>query len=167
MAWVNIPAGTAGVPVVTRFAFYAVRPYPSGELADDVTVLLHFVPIHLRFSIMNKQLSSLVFSLSVCMVAPAFAVDSGAVLGGAIGGGVGAAVGSEVGGREGAIIGGAVGGGVGAAIATNDNKDEEEKTVIYVERPHQESHSDHAHGHRIPPGHLKHKHKRKHKHSHH
>ena len=95
---------------MTWFAFYAVRPYPPEELADDITVFLHFVPIHLRSSVMNKQLSSLVFLLSVCMVAPAFGVDSGAVLGGAIGGGVGAAVGSEVGGREGAIIGGAVGG---------------------------------------------------------
>lgn|GEM_PF-757096 len=152
---------------MTGFAFYAVRPYPPGELVDDIAVFLQSALIHPRVYIMNKQLSSFVFSLSVCVVAPAFAVDSGAVLGGAIGGGVGAAVGSEVGGREGAIIGGAVGGGVGAAIATNDNKDEKEKTVIYVERPHQESHSDHAHGHRIPPGHLKHKHKRKHKHSHH
>ena len=111
---------------------------------------------------MNKQLTTSLLSLFLCIAAPAFAVDTGAVLGGAIGGGVGAAVGSEVGGREGAIIGGAVGGGIGAAIATNDNGDEQEKTVIYVETPRQDGPPGHAYGHRIPPGHAKHKHKRKH-----
>ena len=53
---------------------------------------------------MNKQLAPSLLSLSLCLAAPAFSVDTGAVLGGAIGAGVGAAAGSEVGGREGAII---------------------------------------------------------------
>jgi len=113
---------------------------------------------------MNKQLTTSLLSLFLCTAAPVFAVDTGAVLGGAIGGGVGAAVGSEVGGREGAIIGGAVGGGVGAAIGTNDDRHKHEKTVIYVEEPPQDGPPGHAYGHRIPPGHAKHKHKHKHKH---
>jgi hypothetical protein len=104
----------------------------------------------------------IILSISLLTSMHALAVDTGAVLGGAIGGGVGAAVGSEVGGREGAIIGGAVGGGVGAAIATNDNGHEQEKTVIYVEKPRQDGPPGRAYGHRIPPGHAKHKHKRKH-----
>ena len=113
---------------------------------------------------MKKNATSLFLSMLLSLAAPAFAVDGGAVLGGAIGGGVGAAVGSEVGGREGAIIGGAVGGGVGAAIGASDDKDKQEKTVIYVEKPHSHGPPGHAHGHRIPPGHAKHKHKHKHKH---
>ena len=113
---------------------------------------------------MNKQLTISLLPLFLCIAAPVFAVDTGAVLGGAIGGGVGAAVGSEVGGREGAIIGGAVGGGVGAAIGTNDDGQKQQKTVIYVEQPHQDGPPGHAYGHRIPPGHAKHKHKHKHKH---
>jgi len=112
---------------------------------------------------MNKQLATSLLSLSLCIAAPAFAVDTGAVLGGAIGGGVGAAVGSEVGGREGAIIGGAVGGGVGAAIATKNDGHEHEKTVIYVEQPRRNGPPGHAYGHRTPPGHAKHKHKHKHR----
>ena len=115
---------------------------------------------------MIKRLSATLLSLSLCIAVPAFAVDTGAVLGGAIGGGVGAAVGSEVGGREGAIIGGAVGGGVGAAIGTHDNGPKQEKTVIYVEKPHHDGPPGHAYGHRIPPGHAKHKHKHKHKNKH-
>jgi len=113
---------------------------------------------------MNKRLTTSLLSLSLCISAPLFAVDTGAVLGGAIGGGIGAAVGSEVGGREGAIIGGAVGGGVGAAIATNDDRREHEKTVIYMEQPRQNGPPGHAYGHRTPTGHTKHKHKHKHKH---
>ena len=108
---------------------------------------------------MNKQLAPSLLSLSLCLAAPAFSVDTGAVLGGAIGAGVGAAAGSEVGGREGAIIGGAVGGGVGAAIGTNDDGHEHEKTVIYVEKPRQDGPPGHAYGHRTPPGHSKHKNK--------
>jgi phage tail tape-measure protein len=110
---------------------------------------------------MNKHLTTSLLSLFLCIAGPAFAVDTGAVLGGAIGGGVGAAVGTEVGGPEGAIIGGAVGGGVGAAIGANDDRHKNEKTVIYVEQPRQDEPPGHAYGHRIPPGHAKHKHKHK------
>ena len=109
-----------------------------------------------------KRPHTIILSISLLASVPALAVDTDAVLGGAIGGGIGAAVGSEVGGREGAIIGGAVGGGVGAAIATNDDGHEHEKTVIYVEQPRQNGPPGRAYGHRIPPGHAKHKHKHKH-----
>jgi len=109
-----------------------------------------------------KRPHTIILSISLLTSMPALAVDTDAVLGGAIGGGIGAAVGSEVGGREGAIIGGAVGGGVGAAIATNDDGHEHEKTVIYVEQPRQNGPPGRAYGHRIPPGHAKHKHKHKH-----
>ena len=111
---------------------------------------------------MKKQLTASLLSLFLCIATSAFAVDTGAVLGGAIGGGIGAGVGSEVGGREGAIIGGAVGGGVGAAIGTSDTGHKNEKTVIYVEQPRQDGPPGHAYGHRVPPGHAKHKHKHKH-----
>jgi len=109
-----------------------------------------------------KRAHTIILSISLLASMPALAVDTDAVLGGAIGGGIGAAVGSEVGGREGAIIGGAVGGGVGAAIGTNDDGHKQEKTVIYVEQPRQDGPPGHAYGHRIPPGHAKHKHKHKH-----
>jgi hypothetical protein len=109
-----------------------------------------------------KRAHKIILSISLLASMPALAVDTDAVLGGAIGGGIGAAVGSEVGGREGAIIGGAVGGGVGAAIATNDDGHQHEKTVIYVEQPRQNGPPGRAYGHRIPPGHAKHKHKHKH-----
>ena len=111
---------------------------------------------------MNKKLSISLLTCSLFVTGTASAVDAGAILGGAIGGGVGAAVGSEIGGREGAIVGGAVGGGVGAAIATNDKGDTKEKTVVYVEGPTQYGPPGHAYGHRIPPGHAKHRHKHKH-----
>lgn len=111
---------------------------------------------------MKKQFLTTLLSLSLCAATPAFAVDTGTVLGGAIGGGVGAAVGSEVGGREGAIIGGAIGGGVGAAIATHDNEHKHDKTVVYVEKPSHNGPPGHAYKHRTPPGHAKHKHKNKH-----
>ncbi|MDO9011286.1 MAG: hypothetical protein Q7U78_05695 [Gallionella sp.] len=49
----------------------------------------------------------------------AYAVDSGAVLGGALGGAAGAAVGHSMGGQNGAILGAAIGGGTGAAIGSS------------------------------------------------
>jgi hypothetical protein len=93
---------------------------------------------------------------------PALAVDTDAVLGGAIGGGIGAAVGSEVGGREGAIAGSAVGAAVGTAVATKDNGHKQDERVIYVEDYQRHGPPGHAYGHRIPPGHAKHKNKHKH-----
>ena len=150
------------VKVVTGVSFCCGQAHARVHTADNEWVDLCIKPIHQRFTAMNKQLTTMLLSLSVFIAVPAPAVDTGAVLGGAIGGGVGAAVGSEVGGREGAIIGGALGGGVGAAIGTHDNGHEKEKTVIYVERPRQDGPPGHAYGHRIPPGHAKHKHKRKH-----
>ena len=86
------------------------------------------------------------------------AVDPDAVLGGAIGGGVGAAVGGEIGGREGAIAGSAIGAAVGTAVATSDdNHDSGRKKVIYVEEHHRHGPPGHAYGHRVPPGHAKHR----------
>lgn len=104
--------------------------------------------------------------LTVCSLTSmsALAVDTDAVLGGAIGGGVGAAIGSEIGGREGAIAGSAVGAATGTAIATRDDEQKKGNTVIYREEPHYDGPPGHAYGHRVPPGHAKHKHKHKHKH---
>ena len=106
----------------------------------------------------------LFFSLLASM--PALALDTDAVLGGAIGGGIGAAVGSEVGGREGAIAGSAVGAAVGTAVATKDNRHKQDNTVIYVEDSRSNGPPGRAYGHRVPPGHAKHKHKHKHKRKH-
>jgi hypothetical protein len=105
---------------------------------------------------------SLILSISLLIGTPVLAVDTDAVLGGAIGGGIGAAVGSEVGGREGAIAGRAVGAAVGTAVATKDSEHKQDNTVIYVEDSHHHEPPGHAYGHRVPPGHAKHKHKRKH-----
>lgn len=92
--------------------------------------------------------------------AAAFAVDSGAVIGGAIGGATGAAVGDAVGGRNGAILGAAVGGATGAAIGSKDSKQVQAapvQTVRAVEGDRNE--------HRDNGRHLgERKHKNKHKH---
>jgi hypothetical protein len=113
------------------------------------------------------RLPAILFTLCSLASVPALAVDTDAVLGGAVGGGIGAAVGSEVGGREGAIVGGAVGAAVGTAIATKDREHNEQntgKTVVYREEPGRNGPPGHAYGHRVPPGHAKHKHKHKHRH---
>jgi outer membrane lipoprotein SlyB len=117
-----------------------------------------------------KQLAVIFLSLALVPIVPVRAVDSDAVLGGAVGGGLGAAIGSEVGGREGAIAGGAIGAAVGTAIATKDDEHETRERVIYRDRViyvddgHHHGPPGHAHGHRIPPGHAKHRHRHKHKH---
>lgn len=113
-----------------------------------------------------KRMQAALFALSLLPGASALAVDTDAVLGGAIGGGVGAAVGSEVGGREGAIAGGAIGAAVGTAVATSgdrDDRDDSRNKVIYVEEHDRHAPPGHAYGHRVPPGHAKHKNKRKYK----
>ena len=105
----------------------------------------------------SKQI--LAFVALATFVAPAFAVDTNAVIGGALGGGTGAAVGSAIGGRDGAIIGGAIGGAAGAAIATSGSKETKvvtkevvvEKEVVYV-------HGRHDNG--LHLGHEKNKHGR-------
>ena len=106
-----------------------------------------------------KKFHAIVFTSVLIISAPCLAVDTDAVIGGAVGGGLGAAVGSELGGRNGAIVGGAVGAGIGAAIATDDRGHDTNKHVIY--REYQQAPPGHAYGHRIPPGHAKHKHKHK------
>jgi len=105
-----------------------------------------------------KRIPLILISLGLLSATPALAVDGDAVLGGAIGGGLGAAVGSEVGGREGAIAGGALGAAVGVAVATDGDEHGKQK-VIYVEDNHSHGPPGHAYGHRVPPGHAKHKHK--------
>jgi outer membrane lipoprotein SlyB len=100
------------------------------------------------------------FLMLATFAAPAFAVDTNAVLGGAIGGGTGAAVGSALGGRDGAIIGGALGGAAGAAIATSGSKETKvvtkevvvEKEVVYVPTGARGRHDNGLH-----LGHHKHK----------
>jgi uncharacterized protein YcfJ len=109
-----------------------------------------------------KRPHTIILSISLLASVPALAVDTDAVLGGAIGGGIGAAVGSEVGGREGAIAGSAVGAAVGTAVATKDNGHKQGERGINVEDSHRHGPPGHAYGHRIPPGHAKHKHKHKH-----
>jgi len=119
---------------------------------------------------MMKRLPALLLSFSMCSGTAALAADVDAMIGGAIGGGIGAAVGSEVGGRDGAIAGAAIGGAVGAAVATdgNDGHDRHDhsrsdKTVVYVEESSRGGPPGHAYGHRVPPGHAKHKNKHKHR----
>ncbi|MEA2081016.1 MAG: hypothetical protein U9P00_14405 [Pseudomonadota bacterium] len=109
-----------------------------------------------------KRPNRIILYIALLTSTSALAVDTDAVLGGAIGGGIGAAVGSEVGGREGAIAGGAVGAAIGTALATKDSGHKQDERVIYVEDSHRHGPPGHAYGHRIPPGHAKHKHKRKH-----
>jgi outer membrane lipoprotein SlyB len=109
-----------------------------------------------------KRLAVIFLSLALTPAVSVHAVDTDAVLGGAVGGGLGAAVGSEVGGREGAIAGGAIGAAVGTAIATKDDKHESRDRVIYVDEGHRHGPPGHAYGHRVPPGHAKHRHKHKH-----
>jgi len=106
-----------------------------------------------------KKFHAIIFTSALVFSAPSWAVDTDAVLGGAVGGGLGAAVGSELGGRNGAIVGGAVGAGIGVAIATDDGGHDNNRQVIYHE--YRQAPPGHAYGHRIPPGHAKHKHKHK------
>lgn len=112
-----------------------------------------------------KRLAVIFFSLTLTPTVSVHAVDTDAVLGGAVGGGLGAAVGSEVGGREGAIAGGAIGAAVGTAIATKDDKHDKHESrdgAIYVDQGHRHGPPGRAYGHRVPPGHAKHRHKHKH-----
>lgn len=51
----------------------------------------------------------------------AYAVDSGAVVGGAVGGAAGVAVDYNMGGQNGAILGAAIGGATGAAVGSRDS----------------------------------------------
>jgi outer membrane lipoprotein SlyB len=125
-----------------------------------------FCSVNSQRQLIMKKLHTVLVAFAVSATTPAVAVDTDAVLGGAIGGGVGAAVGSEVGGREGAIAGGAIGAAIGTAVATDDDdhhqaRRERKPEVIYVEQHHHDGPPGHAYGHRIPPGHAKH---RKHKH---
>jgi hypothetical protein len=105
---------------------------------------------------MFNTFSRTLFVLAAFSTAPAYAVDSDAVIGGAIGGGLGAAVGSEVGGREGAIAGSAIGAAIGTAVAADDRDSHEGAIQV-------ETHSDYSrpagpppHAYRTPPGHAKH-----------
>ncbi|MDP2144439.1 MAG: hypothetical protein Q8J80_09965 [Gallionella sp.] len=66
---------------------------------------------------MKKQLALVLF---LTASVNAYAVDSGAVVGGAIGGAAGAAVGYNVGGQNGAILGAAIGGATGAAVGSSN-----------------------------------------------
>jgi len=105
---------------------------------------------------MSKTFSRTLCVLAIFSTAPAYAVDSDAVIGGAIGGGLGAAVGSEVGGKEGAIAGSAIGAAIGTAVAADDRDSHEGAIQV-------ETHSDYSrpagpppHAYRTPPGHAKH-----------
>lgn len=65
---------------------------------------------------------SLAIALFLSVSVNAYAVDSGAVVGGALGGAAGAAVGYNVGGKSGGILGAAIGGATGAAIGSNNSE---------------------------------------------
>jgi len=64
---------------------------------------------------------SLAIALFLSVSVNAYAVDSGAVVGGAVGGAAGAAVGYNMGGQNGAILGAAIGGATGAAVGSRDS----------------------------------------------
>lgn len=64
---------------------------------------------------------SLAIALFLSVSVNAYAVDSGAVVGGAVGGAAGAAIGHNLGGRDGAILGAAIGGATGAAVGSRDS----------------------------------------------
>ena len=121
--------------------------------------------------ILMKWLIMIFFSSSLLYNMPSFAVDTDAVLGGVIGGGIGAAIGSEAGGTKGAIAGSAIGAAIGVAIATDDDKHDSRRDdkhgsrqkVTYVEHHHIHGPPGHAYGHRIPPGHAKHRKHYKHR----
>jgi hypothetical protein len=161
-----LPADSAEAQIVTKVTQCSGRSLNAGPAWPiQLDIEPKFSPG--KKGLIMKKLHLTILALSLLPAGAAFAVDSGAVLGGAIGGGAGAAVGSEIGGREGAIVGGALGGAVGAAIGADDDDDHKSKKhtkeVIYVEE-HHHHHSGppgRAYGHRVPPGHAKHK---KHKH---
>jgi hypothetical protein len=59
-----------------------------------------------------------------------------------------------------------MGAAVGTAIATSGEEpamEERDEKVIYVEKHHYHGPPGHGYGHRIPPGHFKHRHKHQHK----
>jgi hypothetical protein len=64
---------------------------------------------------------SLAIALFLCASANAYAVDSGAVVGGAVGGAAGAVIGHSMGGQNGAILGAAIGGAAGAAVGSSNS----------------------------------------------
>lgn len=111
--------------------------------------------------------TSLAIALLLSISVNAYAVDSGAVIGGAVGGAAGAAVGYEMGGKKGAIIGGAVGGATGAAVGSSDTRVAAGKTG-HGEKEHshkREGCGDPDHDNGLHLGHCKNKHK-KNKHQH-
>jgi len=91
---------------------------------------------------MKKQLA-IAFFLTASI--NAYAVDSGAVVGGAIGGAAGAAVGYNVGGQNGAILGAAIGGATGAAVGSRNTPApvaQAAPVAVIPVRAHDEDHHD-------------------------
>ena len=110
---------------------------------------------------MKKSLAIVLF-LSASM--NAYAVDSGAVVGGAVGGAAGAAVGDNMGGQNGAILGAAIGGATGAAIGSKPSaptvKPAPVQTVASREAESDDDRQRHDNG--LHLGQQKKKHKGKH-----
>jgi uncharacterized protein YcfJ len=107
---------------------------------------------------------SLAIALFLSVSVNAYAVDSGAVVGGAVGGAAGAAIGHNMGGRDGAIIGAAIGGATGAAIGSRDSapaaKPAPVQTVASRAAESDDDHRRHDNG--LHLGQQKKKHKNKH-----
>lgn len=107
---------------------------------------------------------SLAIALFLSASVNAYAVDSGAVLGGAVGGAAGAAIGHNMGGRDGAIIGAAIGGATGAAVGSSNSapavKQAQVQTVSSRNAEDDDEHRRHDNG--LHLGQKKDKHKKKH-----
>lgn len=97
---------------------------------------------------------------------PAFAVDSGAVVGGAAGAAAGAVVGKKVGGDNGAVLGAAIGAATGVAIGGKDQPAQAAPVKAKTEVPRQDVAEGDRHEHHDNGRHLgerKDKHKNKNK----
>jgi len=93
----------------------------------------------------------------------AYAVDSGAVVGGAVGGAAGAAIGHNLGGRDGAILGAAIGGATGAAIGSNSGAPAARQAPVQtVSREVKGDEDRQRHDNGLHSGERKNKHRNKH-----
>ena len=111
---------------------------------------------------------SLIIVLFLSASVNAYAVDSGAVVGGAVGGAAGAAIGHNMGGRDGAILGAAIGGATGAAVGSRDSAPAAKQVPVQAV-PSRDAESDddrRRHDNGLHLGQHKKKHKKKHERHH-
>ena len=107
---------------------------------------------------------SLAIALFLSVSVNAYAVDSGAVVGGAVGGAAGAAVGYNMGGQNGAILGAAIGGATGAAVGSRDSAPAAQPVLVQTVSSRNMENDDgrQRHDKGLHLGQQKNKHKEKH-----